>query len=227
MEMYLGILIDVLLCLCIVLFVIRTAKKGFALSLFNIAAFFGAFLLASFVAKHLSGLIFSTFFEQTVIENIGNSAATVVNSTTEGIKNFVSTNFPLLFNFSTVSGIGLDTSAVQESSMATAGFISETLIEPLFVSLISFFVYIITLLISLPILRFIAKKLSKVFTVSLVGTINSVLGGVLGVVKGVVVVFVISTAILIITGLWLNGDSALAYGIQNSFIINFVSSIII
>lgn len=227
MEMYLGILIDILLCLCLVLFVIRTAKKGFALSLFNILAFIGAFVLASLASKHLSTLIYTSFFEQSVIDSIGNSAAAIVNSTADGIKNFVSTEFPLLFNFSNISGVGLDTTAVQSATAATATQISKTLIEPVFVNLISFFVYIVTLIISLPILRFIGKKLSKIFTISLVGTINSILGGLLGIVKGVVCVFLVSAALLIITGLWIDGDSALAYGIQNSFIINIVNGYII
>ena len=227
MEMYLGILIDIVLVLCIVLATIRTAKKGFALSLFNILAFFGAFLLASFVAKHLSSFIFSTFFEKNVIESIGDSATSVVNSTADGIKSFVSTEFPLLFNFSNISGTGIDTSAIQNATNATAGYVSKNLIEPIFVNLISVFICIITLLISLPILRFIAKKISKIFTVSLVGKVNSFLGGILGIIKGVVIVFAICAATIFVTGLWLDSNTALAQGIQNSFIINFVSDFII
>lgn len=227
MEMYLGILIDILLCLCIVLIIIRTAKKGFALSLFNIIAFFGAFILSAIIAKNLSGYIYTAFFEQSVIDKIGASSISLFNnSTAEEISNFVSTEFPTLFNFSAISGIGIDTSIVGAIS-TTPEFISKVIIEPIFVSLISLFVYIIALVICMPTLRFLAKKLSKVFTVSLVGKINSVLGGFLGVVKGIAIVFSVCAAVVVVMGLFLNPESQLSYGIQNSFVISFVSSMIL
>jgi len=228
MEMYLGILIDLLLCLCVLLFVIRTAKKGFALSLFNIIAFFGAFILAAFISKNLSGYIFDTFFEQSVIEKIGSATTSIFSgSTSEEVSNFVSTEFPLLFNFSSISGIGINTESVSNAATTTASFISTNLIKPLFVSLISLFVYIIALVVCIPVLRFLAKKISKIFTVSLAGKINSILGGLLGVVKGVAVVFTICAILVVVMGLFLNTDSPLSYGIQNSFIINFVSDTIL
>lgn len=228
MEMYLGILIDLLLCLCILLFVIRTAKKGFALSLFNIIAFFGAFVLASFISKNLSGYIFDAFFEQSVIDKI-NSATTSIfsGSTNEEISGFVSSEFPLLFNFSSISGVAINTDAISGAASTTANLIATSLIKPIFVSLISLFVYIIALVVCLPVLRFIAKKLSKVFTVSLAGKINSILGGLLGIVKGVIAVFIICAVAVVVMGLFLDNESPLSYGIQNSFIINFVSNTIL
>lgn len=228
MEMYLGILIDLLLCLCILLFIIRTAKKGFALSLFNIIAFFGAFVLAAFISRNLSGYIFDTFFEQSVVDKIGSATTSIFSgSTSEEVSNFVSTEFPLLFNFSSISGVGINTGAISGAASTTASFIATTLIKPLFVSLISLFVYIIALVICLPILRFLAKKISKIFTVSLVGKINSVLGALLGIVKGIAVVFIICAITVVVMGLFLDTDSPLSYGIQNSFIINFVSNTIL
>lgn len=226
--MYLGIFIDLLLCLVVLFFIIRTAKKGFALSLFNILAFFGAFILSAVIARNLSGYIFSAFFEESVIEKINSSAVSFLSSaTTEEITSFVSSEFPLLFNFSEISGIGINAEAIGNASSATASYIVNTLIEPIFVSLISLFVYIISLVVCIPVLRFIAKKIAKIFTVSLVGKINSVLGGILGVIKGVVVVFIICAATVIIMGLFLNNESPLFYGIQNSFIVNFVSDVIL
>lgn len=226
--MYLGIFIDLLFCLIVLLFIVRTAKKGFALSLFNIIAFFGAFILSAIIAKNLSGYIFNAFFEESVIEKINSSATSFfTNSTTEEITNFVSTEFPLLFNFSEISGLGINSEAIGNVSSATASFISKNIIEPIFVSLISLFVYIISLVVCIPVLRFIAKRLAKVFTVSLVGKINSVLGGFLGVVKGIIVVFIICAATVMVMGLFLDSESPLFYGIQNSFIVNFVSDVIL
>lgn len=228
MEMYLGILIDLVLCLCILLFVVRTAKKGFALSLFNIVAFFGAFVLAAFISRNLSGYIFDSFFEQSVIDKIGSATTSIfAGSTSEEVSNFVSTEFPLLFNFSSISGVGINTGAISDATYTTASFISNALIKPIFVSLISLFVYIIALVVCIPVLRFLAKKLSKVFTVSLAGKINSVLGGLLGIVKGVAVVFIICSVTVVVLGLFLDTESPLSYGIQNSFIINFVSNTIL
>ena len=179
MEMYLGVLIDLLLCLCILLFVIRTAKKGFALSLFNILAFLGAFVLAAFIAKNLSGYIFDTFFVQSVIDKVEGATSSIFSgSSVEEIKAFVSNEFPFLFNFSNVSGVGINTDVISGADATSASYIATELIKPIFVSLISLFVYIISLIICIPVLRFFGKMLSKVFTVSLVGTINSILGGV-------------------------------------------------
>lgn len=228
MEMFLGIIIDVLLCLCIVLFIVRTAKKGFALSLFNIIAFFGAFVLAAIIAKNLSGYIFNWFFEQSVVDKIGASSTPIFNgSTSEEVNNFVFTEFPTLFNFSAVSGIGIDYSALKGATSASPEFVSKALIEPIFESFISLFVYIIALIVCIPTLRFIARKLSKIFTVSLVGKINSILGGFLGIIKGVAVVFSICAGLIVVMGLFLDPESQLTYGIQNSFIISYVSSVIL
>lgn len=228
MEMYLGIIIDLLLILCIVLFIVRTAKKGFALSLFNIIAFFGAFILAAIIAKNLSGYIFNWFFEQSVVDKIGASSTPLFSgSTSEEVNKFVFTEFPTLFNFSSISGIGINSSALTGSTSTSPHFVSNVIIEPIFESFISLFVYIIALAICIPTLRFIAKKLSKIFTVSLVGKINSILGGFLGIIKGVAIVFSICAGLIVVMGLFIDPESPLTYGIQNSFIISYVSSIIL
>ena len=64
-------------------------------------------------------------------------------------------------------------------------------------------------------------------SISLAGKINSVLGGLLGIVKGVAVVFIICSVTVVVLGLFLDTESPLSYGIQNSFIINFVSNTIL
>ena len=228
MEMYIGIAIDLLLCLCVLLFVISTAKKGFALTFFNILAFFGAFVLAAVIAKNLSGFIFDRFFAQSVIEKIENATSSIFSgSSAEEIKNFVSKEFPFLFNFSNISGLGIDTGAVSGAAAATATNIAETLIRPIFVSLISIILYIISLIICLPILRWIAKLISSIFTISLIGTINSILGGILGFVKGVVIVFLICSVAVFAMSIFVDNESVFSHSVQNSFIINLVSDIIL
>lgn len=228
MEMFLGILIDVLLCALVLIFIIGTAKKGFAATVFNILAFFGAFVLAAVIANYLSGWIFDTFFVESVTDKISNATTSLVaDSTSEQIKSFVSTEFPFLFNYSNISGIGINTDAISGAVGTTAGEIATSLIKPIFVSLISVFVYIISLIVCIPVLRFIGKKLSKIFNISIVGKVNAFLGAILGFVKGVVAVFIISAILVFVMGMFLEADSPLSYGIQNSFVINFVNDTII
>jgi uncharacterized membrane protein required for colicin V production len=70
-------------------------------------------------------------------------------------------------------------------------------------------------------LKWLAKLLSKLFKLPLIGTVNKVLGGVLGACKGVIVIVFVCTFLELI---FAKGDSEIANAVNNSYVIGLLDS---
>ena len=140
--MFIGIAIDTFMLIAAVFIVYRSAKQGFALMLFNILAFICAFLLASVAAKYLSSLIYDGLFKDSVTQKVHDSVSGMSSSATASAKDVVSSNFPMISSFSSISDFSIDTSLISSYGENVTNSISQNIIEPIYTNIISMIVYL-------------------------------------------------------------------------------------
>lgn len=186
-------LADIIIVAVIVLFTIIGVRHGIARTILGIVGLFVTYAVAGGLSKWLSPLIYNSFLEQTVTENVNNYMSSYgfdylidnsISALPEWIRWLVS-----LFGGSSENVVQYVSQSVSSAQTNATQTVTQTL-ESLAVSALQIVLMIVLFIIVYIIVRKLIRLVSKVFKAPVLRQVNGFFGGVLGAVNGLLIVWI-------------------------------------
>lgn len=224
-----SIIIDIILVVIILALVIVAAKKGFMLTLLEVAAFVIAIILSSQLCKPVANVMYTGLFEPSVVKNLTETLSKETASSTYADKaNGIIDSLPD-FAKNYVENSNMDTDSII-SKLVTGNYtgesaaktINENIARPIAVSILSAILFLVLSLLLMFLLKLVARWLNKLFKLPIIGTANKALGAVFGLLKGIVVVYLVCVILAFMSERV--GYPQFADAVNNSAIVSFSQS---
>ena len=186
---------DIILVAIFILFIVIGVRKGAAGALAGILTAFVSYTGATFLGRLISKSIYQLIMKPTIHDTVNTEVAKFSNSTLQDALDKIDLGSFNIFGIEdTMKGIVTDNMAEPiDSISANAAETAETVLEPIVVNILSFFITIILFLIFYLILRkLVVPLLLKVFDLPLIRQVNGVLGGVIGAIEALLLVCMIA-----------------------------------
>lgn len=200
-------LADIIIVAIIVFFIILGVRHGIARTVLGIIGLFVTYTVANGLSKWLSQVIYNSFIEQTVVENINS----YMNS--YGIDYLIDNSFSALPDWIRwlVAIFGGSSESVERYISQTASLaqsnatdlITQTL-ETMTVSAMRIVLMIVLLIVVYILVRKLVRLVSKLFKAPVLKQVNGIFGGVLGAVNGVLCVFILVNLFCVIAQITAN-----------------------
>ena len=220
-----SILLDVIVVLIVLFFVVLSAKKGFVRTLIEVVGFVAAIVIAFTISTPIAEVAYDTFVYPSIAEIVDESGKDSIDDAADAVWE----DLPGFFTDSSYFEVSKDTATdvakdeFSNNSDSIAKSISDSMVKPTAVKLISVFVSFILVMVLLFLAKILAKYINKLFTFSFVGEINKILGGVLGIVKGAAIAVVFCLVISLILSFTKDGFLIFTYdAINSSYIFKFL-----
>ena len=208
------ILLDLILLAIVLLFVITSAKKGFAKTFIEFVGFILAIYLSTFIGGAVATKVYDSTIEPKIIETVKETVGETTSSTVNDTVDLIWEDLPPMLT-SSASFFGVDTSEVKESLNTQiaqkvdveliAKSTAEKVVKPIFITIVKSVVSVILFAVLMFVVKIVAKIVNKIFKLPLVGTINSALGALLGLGKGAIIATVFCAVIGLVVALTENG----------------------
>ncbi|MBQ2676505.1 MAG: CvpA family protein [Clostridia bacterium] len=197
-----AIAIDLIIIAIIAVFAWISAKRGFVRTVIELVGYVLAVVLAFSVSSAAANAIYEGGMRpkivnaiQTNIENAkSDDYAGAVEDTWEAIPDFI-TGMIENTGHTQQSVTEKIESLVTDGAAYAAETVTDTVIKPVAVNLITMLLAAILFIILMIVVKFLAKFINSLFNIPILGTLNTTLGGVVGVVKGGVIVFAVISII--------------------------------
>lgn len=174
---------DIILAVIFILFVVFGIRRGAAKTLAGLLMSFVSYTAATFLGKLLSVNIYNYILRPTIHDTVVSTVSDFSHNTLEDALNKV--------DFSAIDVLGIQDSlkGIVSDKMndpidnisSNAGQTAETVVEPIVIGVMSFFITIFLFFLFYFLLRkFVMPLLLKVFKLPVIKQINALLGGVLG-----------------------------------------------
>ena len=197
--------IDVILLAVFVFCTLRAAKKGFFLTLFELASYIIAMVAGKIFSAALAPKVFDNFFRVRVVSFVSDSmqksgAADFIGS----VKNMVDSIPNSLGGFMQILGVQkeelVDKVAHLQNTGDMAAEITDKVAAPLVTSVLQILLYILISLVCIFLLRLVIRAVDKLLIKKLpaIKQVNSTLGGVFGAIKGLLVVILLAIIVNVI-----------------------------
>ncbi len=224
-----NIILDVILLAVFAAFVFTAAKKGFMLSLLELIAVIVALALSYQFSPVVAQATYDNVVEQSLIETVELQIDETLNVSSSTAQAELILDAIPDFMVSFASSVGIELDEVK-SIINTENFSAENLAtelvtkvaQPIVVSALTFIFFLLLSAVLLFALKWVAKLLSKIFKLPLIGTVNKVLGGVLGACKGVMVILFIVTFLKLI---FAGGEDEFANAVNSSYVVGLLDNI--
>ncbi len=220
-----SFILDGIVILIVLLFVLLSAKKGFVRTLIEVVGFIAALAIAFSVSEPLAEITYDNFIYSSVEETIQETGQDNINSAVDAVWE----KLPEFMKESSFFGLSKDDAAASaqnnfsSNSNELAQSISDSLVKPTAVKLISVLISVILVIILLFAVKILARFVNKLFTFSFVGDINKILGGILGLVKGAAIAVVFCLIISLILSFTKDGFLIFTYdAINSSYLFKFL-----
>lgn len=188
---------DIIIIVIVILFIILGVRRGFARTLLNFLGTIFCAFLASTLSDWLAQWIYKTFLQQSVLQNIErsineNGASYAISNSLDALPKWLSGTVTGIFG---IFGAGTEdvqqgvSSTIQEQSHAMAQAIEEPL-GAIVIMVFSAILMLILFILLMCIVKFLVKRISRVFEIPVIKQINHFLGGFLGAAEGIVFVWV-------------------------------------
>ncbi len=199
------LIVDIILVAVIGLIIFISAKRGFILTVFDLASGIVACILAKFISPPVAQVIYDSAVKEAVIGFLSQEFTNVEN-TVAAFMSDASSMFGFLpeniVGFAQNAGL-LDFSSISHSlisSITTVEQLEAGIVGPVVVSIINIFSFGIISFVLLIALRIVGVLVSKLVTVTKLGEkLNTSLGAVFGILKGVVYAFLLAVILVIIS----------------------------
>ena len=220
-----SLLLDTIIILIVLFFVVLSAKKGFVRTLIEVVGFVAAIVIAFTISTPIAEVAYDTFVYPSISEIVDesgkNSIDDAANAVWEDLPDFFTESSFLKVSKDNATEIAKDEFSDNSGSIAKS--ISDSMVKPTAVKLISVFISFALVLVLLFLAKILAKYVNKLFTFSIVGDINKILGGVLGIVKGAAIAVVFCLIISLILSFTKDGFLIFTYdAINSSYIFKFL-----
>lgn len=202
-----GIILDLLIVAIIVLMVFLSAKRGFMRTLIEVVGFAAALFIAFTFSTPIANATYNKAIEPTVIKTLvretEDKSSVVIDDVWDSVPKFLTNNSPR-FGL-TKDDLADKLSGMEITASDVATTISNDVIEPVLVKMLSLAIATILLVVLLVVVNFLAKFVNKLVSFSFVGKLNRELGGVVGLLKGIVLAVVFCLAVNVIVSFTENG----------------------
>lgn len=224
-----GIVIDIVLVAVVLIMVLVAAKKGFVLTLLEVAAFIVAIVLSAQLCKPVANVIYKGLFEPSVIKNITETMSKQDNSSTYADKaeDIIDSLPDFAKNY--IENSGVDTNGIitklasgSYSGADAANSINENITKPIATSVLSSILFLVLSFSFMLILKLVAKWLNKLFKLPIIGTANKILGAAFGLLKGAALAYVLCVLLAFLAERV--GSPEFSDAVSNSAIVSFTQS---
>lgn len=178
-------ILDLIVVAIILVFVFRSARRGFIRALVELAGFVLIFLAVHSFGKPLSNRIFDTFISEPASEKIESLLEKAQADTAEraeaALPGFAKRGARLL---------GIDIGEIlgaEEGYASIAKAVTGGIVKPAATEFIYAVFSVLMFGVGLFLVRFIARFVNRLFSRSVIGFANRALGGALGALKGIVI----------------------------------------
>ncbi len=183
-------ILDLLLILCIAVFVIVGTLRGGIKTLLSLISTALAFVLSLFCSAWLANWIYNSFISERLTEAL---AAQIAENSTQALQS-VTDVFPEFIN-SLLEFNGIDIDAVAGGAAADAAAQAvELAVAPVIISVMSAALVIIVFLLIKIIFSCIIRSVNRIFSLPVLKQFNRILGFICGLVQGIIVVLLITAA---------------------------------
>lgn len=188
-------IVDLILIIIVVVVAIVSARKGFLLSLFNIAAYVISGILAKIFSSPVVSYVYTNYFSEKILlklhelmpsGSLEGEINTIVIDALEALPEFV---LSMIGHFNMFDFASSGTSAGTQSAL-TVEMIEQTYVAPLVSNVLSIIVVVLLFVLFSVVLRFAFSIINRLVTGKkhkLIRGTNMFLGAALGVVKGSVI----------------------------------------
>ena len=217
-------IIDIIFAALFVIIVIAAAKKGFFMTLFELAAYvvslIGAKLLSSAFAPQVYNAWVRPVMEKTLMQNLGEvGEKDIVGQTAAAIDSIPASLDGVL------SMIGINREALVESvsqSEFAGKNVTQNLmnrvVTPVSTAIIQTILFILLVIVLSFVLRLVIRSLNKMIkNLPALKQINTSLGAVLGIVKGILVIVVLALIVGSLSGVF--GNERFVETVNDSFVV--------
>ncbi len=223
MNWVIGIILDLILVAIFLLSFRKGSKDGFAKTVVGFLGVFIALVLAGVLCKPVANLAYTSFVQKPVESTIENT----ITNYTDGIKESALSGQQMLEAVDKAledapkflkNTLGLEkkrqelSDKIEEVYTADVGAfarsITEEVVKPPVISVVSAIVFVVLFLILYLICTLVSKSLKLVNKIPLLGSLNSLLGGIIGAVKGIIVVIILNWLLVAFIG-----DSGTLFGV--------------
>lgn len=199
-----GLIIDLIVLAIVILACFLSAKQGFVKVFVEAIGIVAAIFVVLTFATPVSNTTYDKYIEPPIVSAVvgvaEDSADGVAESLSENIPEFLQGKFQIEEKISEFSD-----NEIGENTESFAKEMSQTVVKPIAVKIISLVFSLVFLIIALVLVKIIAKFVNKLFSFSIVGKLNSILGGAVGILKGVVLALIFCMIISLITSFTPNG----------------------
>ena len=218
-----GLIYDIAVVLIIVITTAAAIKKGFVYTLVNFAGYVVSFFASFILSRFLSEIICTKLIAPSLYEKLAQSIQSAGNDIAAGIDRFMDSLPAFLSGTVTIPDYGaaghMDVSSVASS-------ISDNVIMPAVISIVSAFLFVVIFSLLLFIVRRAADITKFVRHIPVIGFVNKILGGVMGAVKGMIIAYIFFCAVGLLSLAFGDSVKLLSHDvIYSSYIFNFINSI--
>lgn len=195
--------LDIVFILIFLVFIGISAKKGFTRVILNIIAIVIAIVLSAVLSAPLSKIIYSSFVETKVVENLEKTVPSDITDTTEKLS-YITSSIPDFAKKYTEKNEVLKKSInelnrdVFKSRGEFIEKLNKDIIRPFCENVLKMSTYILLIII----LSFIFRLIAEFFGKSIHKTLNKtdyIFGGILGLIEGILAIYIISIGLLYIS----------------------------
>lgn len=223
------LVIDIILVAVFALFVYTAMKKGFMLSLLEFLAVIISFVLAYSLSPVVAEAAYDGFVEKQLVESVEekideNFSLEETGEQAEQLLDAIP-DYMVIFAESfgiSVNDIKHDLAKEDLTNENLATELVENIAQPIAIGALTVVSFLILAVVLQIILKVLARLISGVFKLPVIGSANKILGAILGACKGIVVVIFICT---VLTVVFSSGDNEIADAVNDSLVINALDEI--
>ena len=223
------LVIDIILVAVFALFVYTAMKKGFMLSLLEFLAVIISFVLAYSLSPVVAEAAYDGFVEKQLVESVEDKIDEnfSLEETGEQAEQLLDAIPDYMVAFAESFGISVndikhDLAKEDLSNENLATELVENIAQPIAIGALTVVSFLILAVVLQIILKVLARLISGVFKLPVIGSANKILGAILGACKGIVVVIFICT---VLTVVFSSGDNEIADAVNDSLVINALDEI--
>lgn len=186
------LIFDLVFIAIILISIFMAAKRGFVRALLEFIGFFVAIVIALTVSEPASQFAFEKFVEPAIYEKtqdiITDTSTEIPENLWENLPDFIKNN-SVIFNFDKESFQNTLSNEIKDGASNLSDTISQKIVKPSFISVVSAIICFLLILILIPVFRFLAKVINKLFSSNKIGKVNKTLGGIVGIINGIAICF--------------------------------------
>lgn len=203
-----SMVLDLIVVLIILAVALISAKRGFVKVAIELAGFIAAVFITLTISTPLGNITYDKIIEPQIVKSMSAVTDKSVTDTSDAVWNALPS---VIKNHSEKLGVSKDSldktvsEHIGDNTENAVRAVSQTAVKPMAVKLISLIYSVFLMIILIFIVKILAKFINRLFSFSIVGSLNRVLGGIVGIPKGIIIAALFCTVVSLIVSVTENG----------------------